>query len=255
MQYSAAKLKAVGTKEDIKNPTGQKYIIPQGLADIVFGDKKLTPSAKILFMVLNGTKQDVDFELHQQWLLDRTGLSKKGLTDARAKLVECGYIEFEERKFLTIRYDNIAKMGDMGNESIPEKVHMGNKTIPEKSTQQNMGNKTIPEMGNKTIPEMGNKTIPIIDNIINKERDNLEQDYSHTVASGSEEPPATYVNNPLPELSRPENQELKEQKKEEKVMYMSAVKDTTKQSQPQPKRPDNYEAFKNMFNADGSFKF
>ena len=222
MQYSAAKLKAVGTKDDINNPTGQSYIIPQGLADIVFGDKNLTPSAKILFMVLNGTKQDVNFELHQQWLLDRTGLSRKGLIDARAKLVECGYIEFEERKFLTIRYDNIAKMGDMGNE-----------IIPEKSTQQNMGNKTIPGKGNKTIPGKGNKTIPIIDNIIDKEKDNLQKEISH---SGGE------------------RQESKKQEKEEKVVYVSAVSPTKKQ-QPQPKRPDDADMFRDMFNADGSFKF
>lgn len=55
-------------------------------------------------------------------------------------------------------------------------------------------------------------------------------------------------------LEEEENQEPKEQEKEEKVVYMSAVKSEKKQ-QPQPKRPDNYEKFKDMFNADGSFKF
>lgn len=93
-------------------------------------------------------------------------------------------------------------------------------------------------------------------NIKDKE-EKINQDDLHSQDSSSLRSLSSFgVNHLSTEISRPIEEEEQEQKeqKEEKVVFMSAVS-TTKKQQPQPKRPADADKFRDMFNANGSFKF
>ena len=240
MKYTAPELKAVGSKQDAGN--NNFYQIPQNVCDIVF--TKLgaqAVGAMKLMIVLIGTKPNCGFRLSEDWLMQRTGIkSAKTLSTARQKLVEMGWIDYEPYKYLTIRYDNILGQEEKKKDAAATSKNSNlEKVTTEKSTQENSIVKVTTENLEKVTTENLEKVTTIIYNKTDKEQTDNNEKISSLRSARDE--------TSLSENSRPE-----EQKKEEKVVYVSAVSVSKKQ---QPPRPDNYEEFKDMFNADGSFKF
>lgn len=246
MKYTAPELKAVGSKQDAEG--SNFYQIPQSVCDIVFtklGSQAV--GAMKLMIVLIGTKPNCGFRLSEDWLMQRTGIkSAKTLSTARQKLVEMGWIEYEPYKYLTIRYDVILGQEEKKKDAATtSKTSNLEKVTTEKSTQEIPVVKVATENLEKVTTGNLEKVTTIIYNKIDKEIiDNNEQ-----ISSLQDET----VLRELSALVEKEEQEPKEQK-EEKVVFMSAVSRDKKQ-QPQPKRPADADKFKDMFNADGSFKF
>ena len=96
----APELKFNGTKG-----TGQFYMIPQELADIVFKELGNCSAQLRIMLVLLGTKEG--FRISEKWILDRTGLQHSSYIKARQALVARGWLTHEESKGITVNLDTI----------------------------------------------------------------------------------------------------------------------------------------------------
>lgn len=171
-KFTAPKLYCNGEKVQ-DNSTKQTYQIPQHLADIIFKTLgKHNCSAQIrLMIVLIGTKQDGNFLVHENWLMDRTGLSKKSLSDARNALVEIGWITFEQYQGYTINYDVIYGKVNATSTNSTNKEPLVNTTSTMKvnSTSTLPVNATSTLKVDSTLTLIDKEQINITDKMIDKE--------------------------------------------------------------------------------------
>lgn len=109
-KYTAPKLVFNGAKEQDNEKTNQFYQQPQRLMDIIFNllDGKAAAQIKIM-AVLVGTKEK--FEVHENWICKRTGLTSSSYTRARNELQKRGWISHTAYKTIIINFDKIYEDG------------------------------------------------------------------------------------------------------------------------------------------------
>lgn len=104
--YQAPSLHHIGLKEQ-DNPTGQFYMLPQALTDIIFNELGNASAQLRIMLVLCGTKEG--FFISEKWICDRTGLKRQSYERARDELVKRGWITHNEYSTINIYYDKIYK--------------------------------------------------------------------------------------------------------------------------------------------------
>ena len=110
-KFTAPKLVFNGEKVQDNHKTNQFYNNPQRLMDIIFNllDGKAAAQIKIM-TVLAGTKEG--FEVHENWIMKRTGLSKSSYEQARMRLIEQKkWITLTPRQTIVVEFDKIYEDG------------------------------------------------------------------------------------------------------------------------------------------------
>lgn len=94
-------------KKDQENTTNQFYAIPQSLADIIFA-KLGNKSAQLrVMLVLVGTKEG--FFVSENWICDRTGLTRQSYERARDELKKMGWLSHKASDHISVNFDTIYK--------------------------------------------------------------------------------------------------------------------------------------------------
>ena len=106
--YQAPSLHHIGLKAQ-DNPTGQFYMLPQALTDIIFNELGNSSAQLRIMMVLCGTKEG--FFISEKWICDRTGLKRQSYERSRDELVKRGWITHNEYSTINIHYDKIYACG------------------------------------------------------------------------------------------------------------------------------------------------
>ena len=105
-KFSAPVLWHVGSKEQ-KNDCNQSYIIPQSLGDIIFNELGNSSAQLRIMIVLCGTKPG--FRISEQWICNRTGLTRQSYERARTALIERGWLSHEQHQRISVNFAAIYK--------------------------------------------------------------------------------------------------------------------------------------------------
>ena len=81
------------------------YYLPQDLMDELFSQLQDKSAQLRLMIVLIGTKPG--FSISESWICQRTGLKRQSYERARAALVEAGYLDHKQAKYITVNLDKI----------------------------------------------------------------------------------------------------------------------------------------------------
>ena len=90
--------------------TDNFYELPQNVIDVLFNELSDEQGNEIkLMLLLLGVDGDGSFSLTEEWVKQKTGMSKQSYHSAKANLAERGFLILEDGK-ITVDIDSILKM-------------------------------------------------------------------------------------------------------------------------------------------------